>query len=130
MRAYFFAGAAIVATVASSAESSALKDLMVKVIEPSSNAVFYVSREAPTTDAQWQALQAQTLKLKDAASLLIEPARAKDKGQWVQDAKLLVEVSNAAVAAAKTKNQAALEELNDSLYTACATCHEHYLPKR
>jgi len=120
----------ISAVPALSAESATLKELMTKVVEPASNAVFYVGREAPTTDAQWKALQIQAAKLKEAAAKLTTSTYAKDKGRWMQDAKLLVDASNAAVTAANSKKQAALEELNDPLYTACITCHEHYQPKK
>lgn len=107
-----------------------LKDVMVKIVEPTSNAIFYISREPPKDEEQWKALQGQALMLLEIANSLTTPARAKDKKQWMQDAKLLIDASNAAYAAANAKNVAALEELNEPLYTACATCHEHYLPKR
>jgi hypothetical protein len=107
-----------------------LKDVMVKIVEPASNAVFYISRQAPKNDDEWKALQGQALTLSEIAQSLLTSARAKDKQQWVQDAKLLLDAGNAAYAAANAKNTAALEDLNDQLYTACTTCHEHYLPKR
>ena len=103
---------------------------MVKIVEPASNAVFYISRQTPKNDDEWKALQGQALMLNEIARSLTTPARAKDKQQWMQDAKLLLDASSAAYAAANAKNTAALEELNDRLYTACTTCHEHYLPKR
>jgi hypothetical protein len=107
-----------------------IKDVMTKIVEPASNAVFYIGRQAPKNDDEWKALQGQALMLSEVATSLMTPARAKDKKQWMQDAKLLLDASNAAYAAANSKNVAALEELNDQLYTACTTCHEHYLPKR
>jgi cytochrome c556 len=107
-----------------------LKDVMVKIVEPTSNAVFYIGRQAPKNDDEWKALQGQALTLSEIATSLMAPARAKDKQQWLQDAKLLLDASNSAYAAANAKNAAALEELNDQLYTACTTCHEHYMPKR
>jgi len=107
-----------------------LKEVMVKIVEPASNAVFYVSRQPPTNDEEWKLLQGQALMLSEIASSLMTPARARDKKQWLQDAKLLLDASNAAYAAANSKNASALEDLNDQLYTACNTCHEHYLPKR
>jgi cytochrome c553 len=107
-----------------------VKDLMVKIVEPTSNAIFYVARQAPQNDDQWKELQGKALTLVEIANSLTSPKRAKDQKRWLQDAKLLIDTSNAAYTAANAKNQSALEDLNDQLYTACTTCHEHYLPKR
>lgn len=112
------------------ATPASIKDLMAKIVEPASNAVFYVSRQPPENEDQWKALQGQALILSEIATTLMTPARAKDKQQWLHDAKLLRDAGNAAYAAANAKNVAALEELNDQLYTACTTCHEHYQPKK
>jgi hypothetical protein len=109
---------------------ASVKDLMAKIVEPASNAVFYVSRQPPENEDQWKALQGQALILSEIATTLMTPARAKDKQQWLRDAKLLRDAGNAAYAAASAKNVAALEELNEQLYTACTTCHEHYQPKK
>ena len=129
-----FLVAGIVSTIASAAPPNVarvpLKDVMVKIIEPASNGVFYISRQPPKNDDEWKVLQGQALILSEIATSLVTPARAKDKQQWPQDAKLLLDAANAAYAAANAKNTTALEDLNDQLYTACTTCHEHYLPKR
>ena len=114
----------------STATRAPLKDVMVKVIEPASNGLFYISRQPPKNDDEWKVLQGQALVLSEIATSLGTPARAKDKQQWLQDAKLLLDAANAAYVAANAKNTTALEDLNDQLYTACTTCHEHYLPKR
>jgi cytochrome c556 len=92
--------------------------------------VFYIGRQSPKNDDEWKTLQGQTLILSEIATSLMTPARALDKNQWIQDAKRLLDASNAAYAAANAKNVAAIEDLNDQLHTACKTCHEHYLPKR
>lgn len=128
----FFVAAAygFVSPVLAAPPQPPLKDVMVKVVEPASNAIFYISREPPKDDEQWKVLQGQALMLLEIANSLTTPPRAKDKRQWMQDAKLLIDASAAAYVAANAKNLTALEELNDPLYTACATCHEHYLPKR
>jgi cytochrome c556 len=46
----------------------------------------------------------------------------------VQDAKLMLDAGTAAFKAAKAKDVAALDALNDKLYTSCTTCHQHYRP--
>jgi cytochrome c556 len=121
---------AIVLAAPPTAARAPLKDVMVKIVEPTSNAVFYIGRQPPKNDEEWKVLQGQALMLSEIATSLMTPVRAKDKQQWMHNAKLLLDASNAAYAAANAKNATALEELNDQLYTACTTCHENYLPKR
>jgi cytochrome c556 len=117
------------------AEPAPLRDLMMKVVEPTSNAVFYIGRETPQNDDEWKLLQGKALMLIESANLMLLPdryqsLRSKNAKQWTADAKLLLESSQKAYAAANAKNAGALEELNDPLYTACSTCHEHFLPQR
>jgi hypothetical protein len=107
-----------------------LNEVMLKIVDPASNGVFYIGRQAPKSDDEWKALQSQTLILSEIATSLMTPARALDTKQWIQDAKRLLDASNAAYAAANEKNVAAVEALNDQLRAACKTCHEHYFPKR
>ena len=46
----------------------------------------------------------------------------------MDDAKLMLDAGPAAFRAAKTKDVAALDALNDQLYTSCTSCHQHYRP--
>lgn len=107
-----------------------LQELMTLVIDPASSGVFHVASQAPKIDAEWKTLQGQALTLVEAANTLSSAARAKDKGQWMKDAKALQDASKQAFAAAMARNADALTDLNDPLYAACSNCHEHYLPKR
>jgi hypothetical protein len=56
------------------------------------------------------------------------PGRARDQDRWMQDAALMLEAGRAAFRAAKAKDVAALDALNDQLYTSCTSCHQHYRP--
>ena len=108
---------------------------MMKVVEPTSNAVFYIGREMPQNDDEWKLLQGKALMLIESANLMLLPDRYRalrgtKSAQWTADAKLLLDASRKAYTAANAKNTSGLEELNDPLYTACSTCHEHFLPKR
>lgn len=105
-----------------------MSDLMVHMIYPTSDAVFYISSRTPTTDAEWADLQAKTLTLAESANLLMMPGRARDQGQWMKDAKLMLDAGNAAFKAAKAKDVGALEALSDQLYESCVTCHKNYRP--
>src|SRR5215471_1889699 len=105
-----------------------MSELMIRIIYPSSDAVFYITTRTPETDVQWGELQGQTLMLAEAANLLMMPGHARDQDRWMADAKLMREAAAAAFKAAKAKDVAALEAVNDSLYQSCTTCHMHYRP--
>jgi hypothetical protein len=105
-----------------------MSDLMVKIIYPSSDAVFYITTRTPETDLQWGELQGQTLMLAESANLLMMPGHARDQDRWMTDAKLMRDAGAAAFKAAKAKDLKALEALNDQLYQSCTTCHMHYRP--
>ncbi len=103
-----------------------MSDLMVKMIYPTSDAIFYIETRTPKTDAEWGDLQAKTLTLAESANLLMMPGRARDQERWMADAKLMLDAGIAAYAAAKKKDVAALVELNDAVYQSCVVCHQHY----
>src|SRR5687767_14689311 len=105
-----------------------MSELMVQVIYPTSDAIFYITTRTPTTEAEWAALQAKTLTLAESANLLMMPARSRGRDQWMKDARLLLDVGAAAFKAAKAKDAAALEGLSDQLYESCTTCHQHFRP--
>jgi cytochrome c556 len=77
---------------------------------------------------EWNELRAKALTMAEAANLLMMPGRARDQDRWMADAKLMLDAGAAAFAAAKTKDLAALEALNDAVYVSCTTCHRHYRP--
>src|SRR5476649_2295343 len=105
-----------------------MSELMIKIIYPTSDAVFYITTRTPKDDADWNELQAKTLMLAESANLLMLPVHARDQNRWMTDAKLMLDVGTAAFKAAKMKDVAALDALNDQLYTSCTTCHQHYRP--
>jgi hypothetical protein len=105
-----------------------MSELMVHLIYPTSDAVFYISSRTPATEAEWTALQAQTLTLAESANLLMMPGRARDQDRWMADARLMLDAGRAAFTAAKAKDVAALEALSDQLLESCTTCHRHYRP--
>jgi cytochrome c556 len=105
-----------------------MSELMVHMIYPTSDAVFYISSRTPKTDAEWAELQAKTLTLAESANLLMMPGRARDQDRWMHDARLMLDAGWAAFKAAKAKDVAALEALSDQLYESCVTCHKNYRP--
>jgi len=105
---------------------SSINELMVKIIQPGSDAVFYISRNPPQTDADWDQLEARVLMLAESANLLMLPGYARDQQEWMNESKLLRGVATAAYNAARAKNLSVLEELNNDLYSSCESCHEAY----
>jgi hypothetical protein len=105
-----------------------ISDLMVKIIYPASDAVFYITTRQPKTDAEWGELEAKTLALAESANLLMMPGRARDQDRWMQDAKLMLDAGRLAYRAARSKDLAALEALSDQMYASCTSCHQHYRP--
>ena len=103
-----------------------MSELMIDVVYPTSNAVFYIFREPPKNEVQWDEFKTQALTLAESANLLMMPSRARDQDKWMADAKLLWDVGNAAYRAARAKNLEAIVALNDQLNTACVQCHMDY----
>jgi hypothetical protein len=126
--------AGVVLAQAPSPEPSPLKsvgtmsELMLDLIYPTSDQIFYVARNEKKTVKDWNEIRQSALMLAEAANLLMAENRARDKDQWMKDAKLLWEVGNKAFILAKAKDEDGMEALNAELYEACQSCHVHYRP--
>jgi hypothetical protein len=105
-----------------------MSELMVNIVYPSSDAIFYISTRTPETPGEWLELQTNAMMLGEAANLLMMPGRARDDKKWMEDAKLLHDVGLAAFRAAKAKNVEALTALNEQLEVSCVQCHQDYRP--
>jgi len=105
-----------------------MSELMIRILYPDSDAIFYITTRTPTNDAEWSELQSKALRLGESANLLMMPGRARDQERWMADSKLLLDAATAAFKAAKNRDVDALAALNDSLYASCVTCHQHYRP--
>jgi len=105
-----------------------MSDIMVKVLYPNADAIFYIETRTPEDEAGWTKLQEQSRQLSEAAAELTIPRWARGREQWLADAKLLVDASAAASQAVSRRDVKALVDLNDALYTSCVQCHQHYRP--
>ena len=105
-----------------------MSELMLDLIYPTSDQIFYVARNEKKTVKDWNEIRQSALMLAEAANLLMAENRARDKDQWMKDAKLLWEVGNKAFVLAKAKDEPGMEALNAELYEACQSCHVHYRP--
>ncbi|MCC7179842.1 MAG: hypothetical protein IT177_15795 [Acidobacteria bacterium] len=121
-------GAAPVAQAPVPQPVGSVSELMVQILRPTSDAVFYIATRTPATEAEWRDLQARTLTLAESANLLMMPERARGRDQWMKDARRLLDAGRAAFEAARAKDVARLEALNDQLYESCVACHTHFRP--
>jgi hypothetical protein len=120
-----FAGAAM-AQAPSFQPVGSMSQLMINIIYPTSDAIFYVDRAAPKTEVEWIALQNQALMLAESGNLLMMPGRARDQDKWIKESKMLVDAGTAAFKAARAKDLDGVRAVNDALYTACTQCHQDY----
>ena len=106
------------------------KELMLDLIYPASDALFYVDSDDVKTAVEWNRLSERALALSQAALALTTPGQAwgGNSDQWKADAKLLLDVSLKAYRGAKEKNLEAIQALNAELYESCQSCHVHYRP--
>ena len=103
-----------------------MSQLMVNIIYPASDAIFYVDRNPPSNDVGWNQLANQALILAESGNLLLMPGRARDRANWTKDTKLMIDAGAMAFRAAKAKDIEGIRALNEALNTSCVTCHSHY----
>ena len=108
---------------------ASVSQIMLAVTYPYSDNLLYIERNPPKTDNEWNTLQYQALMLAESGNLLMMEGRARDQGEWMQDARLLVEAGVASVKAVRAKDVPAILALNDQIVTACTTCHTKYHPR-
>ena len=105
-----------------------MSELMVDVLYPAGDAIFYIETRTPTNSEEWALVQMQALMIAESANLLMMPGRARDQDQWMRDAELMLDAGEAAYRASKDQDVEGLVALNDQLYMSCVTCHQHYRP--
>lgn len=105
-----------------------VSQVMISIIYPTSDAIFYVQRNPPKTEKDWNDLQAEALTLAESGNLLMMGKRARDQGDWIKESRELVEVGAAAYQAALAKDLPAIVALNQRLNDACVVCHQQYRP--
>jgi hypothetical protein len=104
-----------------------VSQLMIYVLYPTSDSLFYIERNPPKNDVEWNLVRNQALTLAESGNLLMMPGRVRE-GDWNKDAKMLVDVGTTAFKAAMAKDVAGIAALNDQLNDACVVCHTQYRP--
>jgi hypothetical protein len=105
-----------------------MRQLMIDIIYPTSDAIFYVDREPPKNEKEWGDLRGQALMLAESGNLLMMNGRARDQKNWILESKMLIDIGGKAYKAAQAKDIAGILALNDSLNAACVVCHYQYRP--
>jgi hypothetical protein len=106
-----------------------MMEFMYSIVHPASNEILLtVNRGGPQNDKEWAAIQRSAVQLAESGNLLMMRGRARDQGEWLKDAKLLVDAGAAAYKAAKAKDSNALAGLTTQIDAACVTCHKQYRP--
>src|ERR1700686_3624033 len=112
--------------------SASVKQLMLDLIHPSSNdillAIYRGGPGGPKDEKDWAAVRRAAVTLAESGNMLMMRGRARDQGDWIKDAKLLVDVGNSAYKAAQAKDSDALAGLAGSVDASCTTCHKQYRP--
>jgi hypothetical protein len=115
--------AGVVAQSSAPQATASMSDLMTRMVQPLSDAIFYVSRTPPDSDAAWRELENRALMLAESANLLLIPGYVQPGEQWLRDALTMRDASVAAFQAASGRDLDALMDLNNDLYESCESCH-------
>src|SRR5229473_4143455 len=88
---------------------ASVKQLMLDLIHPSSNDILLaIYRGGPKDEKEWAVVRRSAVALAESGNMLMMQGRARDQGDWMKDAKLLVDAGSAAYRAAQAKDVKAL----------------------
>jgi cytochrome c556 len=104
-----------------------MKQLMIDIIYPTSDALFYIERTPPKTEVDWNGIRNQALMLAESGNLILMPGRSREGG-WEKDTKMMIDAAKAAYRAAMAKDMAGVLAQADSLAASCIACHKEYRP--
>ena len=106
-----------------------VQQLMLAVLEPTSNTVFRVEVEAPKDTREWNTVTNAALALAEAGNLLMLPGRARDSQDWITHAQALVDASVAAMKAAEARDADKVVAIGYDINDVCRNCHLQYKPR-
>ncbi|MDE2879341.1 hypothetical protein [Candidatus Palauibacter soopunensis] len=113
-----------------------MQELMVSVMEPAAEAywdgVGEVLTEAgvhqfrPLTEEDWTSLRNAAFVLAESGSLMMMDGRARDRGDWMDHSRTMVEAGRLALDAVDRRNPDAVFDAGAEVYYACRDCHARY----
>jgi hypothetical protein len=121
------------ATEAPSRPTVPIKELMETTITDASNTLWN-AYDPPTSAEQWAALEQAALALIEATKVVAVGGTGPMDDEWVKQPAwkpfndTMLQASEAALAAIRAKNHAALLEAGDVLYGPCEGCHAQFNP--
>jgi hypothetical protein len=105
-----------------------MRQLMIDIIYPTSDVLFYVDRDPPKNEHEWSLLRAQALMLAESGNLIMMAGRARDQENWIKYSKIMIDLGTTAFKAAQAKDLDGIRALNDPLNDVCVNCHLQYRP--
>ncbi len=113
-----------------------MQELMVSVLEPAAEAywdgVGEVLTEAgvhqfrPLTEEDWTSLRNAAFVLAESGNLMMMDGRARDRGDWMDHSRTMVEAGRLALDAVDRRNPDAVFDAGAEVYYACRDCHARY----
>jgi hypothetical protein len=103
-----------------------VKDVMVTMTIPASDAIFSAASDPPRSEEQWEELRKSAETLAASGRLLMRTELARDTTTWIERARALVTQAETTVTLAGAKAGDRLEQAGDDVYATCEACHERY----
>ena len=104
-------------------------ELMTSMVYPAANDLLLsIARGGPKDEKEWMAAQRSAVLLAESGNVLMMRGRARDQGDWMKDARMLVDAGAAAYKAARAKDTNALIAVDTPINASCVSCHKQYRP--
>ena len=113
-----------------------VKQLMATVLDPAADIYWEavgtiiddkgVTDLAPETPEEWDAVRNAAVIVAESGNLLMMSTRAKDGGEWMTQARALVDVGRKAIRAAESHDRTAVFDAGAEVYDVCTSCHVKY----
>jgi len=104
-------------------------ELMTSMVYPAANDLLLsIARGGPKDDKEWMAAQRNAVLLAESGNVLMMRGRARDQGEWMKNARMLVDAGAAAYNAARAKDTNALIAVDTPINASCVSCHKQYRP--
>lgn len=113
-----------------------MQELMVSVMEPAAEAYWDgvgevlteegVHQFRPLTEEDWTSLRNAAFVLAESGNLMMMDGRARDRGDWMDHSRTMVEAGRRALDAVDRRNPDAVFDAGAEVYYACRDCHARY----
>lgn len=104
-----------------------MSQLMTSMVYPAANDILLaIYRGAPQDAREWTAVERSAVLLAESGNVLMMRGHAVDQGQWLKNARMMVDAGAAAYKAARAKDATALAAVAEPLNTSCISCHKTY----